>query len=98
MAETVDDLTCEHSDDEGRLTTQQLEKVVLTKGAWATLMYLYRDLNRTSGEYGQPKIRIQRYQKRSGQYRPHTKFNISSMKQAKQIADIMTEWIESSEE
>ncbi len=97
MSETVDELTCEHCDDEGLVTTKQLDKIVLTKGAWATIVYLYQDIDRKSGEYGKPKVRIQRYQKRSGVYRPHSKFNISSLKQAKQLTEVLTGWIESEE-
>lgn len=92
MAETVEELTCEWKDEEDRVLTKELEKVVLTKGAWATVMYLYQDLDRRTGEYGKPKARIQRYQKRSGRYLPHSKFNISSMDQGTKIADILTTW------
>ena len=93
MAHSVDELTCEWKDDEGRVITEQLDKIVLTKGAWATVMYLYRDLNRGTGEYGKPKARIQRYQKRGGRYSPHSKFNFSSLDQAKQVAEILMGWV-----
>lgn len=92
MPETVDELTCEWVDDDGTVVTKQLDKVVLTKGAWATVMYLYQDLNRRSGEYGKRKARIQRYQKSGGHYRPKSKFNISSTAQARQIADVLSRW------
>jgi len=92
MAATVEELTCEWTDDNGKVLTKELEKVVLTKGAWATVMYLYQDANRQTGEFGKPKARIQRYQKRNGNYRPHSKFNISSVDQGKAIAEILMGW------
>ncbi len=94
MAETVDELSCDWVDESGKVLTKQLDKVVLTKGAWATIMYLYRDANRQTGEFGKIKARIQRYQKRNGRYQAHSKFNISSLDQASKISDILTAWVE----
>ena len=91
MAETVDELTVEyHEGDE--MTVKELDKVVLTKGAWATLMYRYQDLDRKSGEFGPDKYTIRRYQKRNGEYSQRSKFNISSKDQAKSIIAALTKW------
>jgi hypothetical protein len=92
MSTTVDELTCEWKDDAGNLTTRQLDKIVLTKGSWATLMYLYQDIDRKTGDFGKLKARIQRYQKRNGRYNAQSKFNFSSLKQAKKVADILLGW------
>lgn len=92
MAETVEDLTCEWKDDTGKLLTKELDKVVLTKGAWATVMYLYQDADRKTGELGKKKARIQRYKKRDGRYLPQSKFNISSTDQGTAIAEVLTKW------
>lgn len=45
MAETVDELTIEYV-DEGVVTVKELDKQVLTKGAWATLIFRYQDWDR----------------------------------------------------
>jgi len=91
MAETVDELTVEyHEGDE--MTVKELDKIVLTKGAWATLMYRYQDLDRKSGEFGPDKYTIRRYQKRNGEYSQRSKFNISSKDQAKSIIAALTKW------
>ena len=94
MAETVQDITIEWTDDEGRLLVKQLKKEVLTSGAWSTLVFSYQELDRQSGDYGPVKFRVGRYQKRNGVFRPHSKFNISSIKQAKQIVGLLNGWIE----
>ena len=91
MAETVDELTVEyHEGDE--ITVKELDKIVLTKGAWATLMFRYQDLDRKTGEFGPDKYTIRRYQKRNGEYSQRSKFNISSKEQAKSIVDALTKW------
>ena len=48
MAETVDELTVEYMEGE-EMTVKELDKVVLTKGAWATLMFRYQDLDHKTG-------------------------------------------------
>lgn len=93
MAETVDQITISWTDDQGVETVKELDKVVLTKGAWATLVFKYQDLNRSTGEFGPVKFRIGRYQKRNGAYYPHSKFNISSEDQARRIVEILQDWI-----
>lgn len=91
MTETVDDLTIEYIED-GITTVKELDKEVLTKGAWATLIYRYQDWNRAKEEYGPDKYGIRRYQKRNGTYQQKSKFNISSKDQAQKIIDILTKW------
>ena len=62
MAETIDELTI-HYEEDGKVLRKEVAKEVLSKGAWATIMYLYQDLDRKTGEYGPRKISIRRYQK-----------------------------------
>ncbi len=93
MAETVDELTVEYMEGE-EMTVKELDKVVLTKGAWATLMYRYQDLDRKTGEFGPDKYTIRRYQKRNGEYSQRSKFNISSRDQATKIIESLSKWIE----
>ena len=92
MAETVDELSVDFT-EEGVLVTKQLDKVVLSKGAWATILYRYQDWDRAKGEYGPEKYTIRRYQKRHGQYQQKSKFNISSREQAQKIIDALQGWM-----
>lgn len=93
MAETVDELTVTY-EDEGIETVKELDKKVLTKGAWATVMFRYQEWSKAKGEYGPDKYTIRRYQKRNGEYQQKSKFNISSVDQAKSIIAALEEWIE----
>jgi hypothetical protein len=92
VAETIDELTVEYTED-GIVTTKELDKVVLTKGAWSTILFRYQDWDRKKEEYGPEKYTIRRYQKRSGEYRQQSKFNISSKEQAKQLIEALQTWI-----
>lgn len=91
MASSVDELTINYSED-GIEVVKELDKVILSKGAWSTVMFRYQEWNRSKGEYGPEKYSIRRYQKRSGEYLPKSKFNISSKDQAKAIIDALGQW------
>ncbi len=95
-ATDVEDLTIEYTED-GQLVTRQLDKIVLTKGAWSTIIYRYQDWDRRKGEYGPEKYSIRRYQKRNGEYLPKSKFNISSRDQARKIVEALETWLQEPE-
>jgi hypothetical protein len=92
MASTVDELTVSYSEG-GQELCRELDKIVLTKGAWATVMYKYQDWDARKNEYGNPKFTIRRYRKRNDQYLPQTKFNISSVDQAKKVIEALEKWV-----
>jgi hypothetical protein len=93
MAETIDELTYDY-EDEGVLVRKQLDKVVLTKGAWSTVMFLYQELDKTTtaGTFRAPKIAIVRFKKFKGSYRKQSSFNVSNEKQARQITEVFEGW------
>ncbi|KHF24883.1 hypothetical protein [Solemya velum gill symbiont] len=91
MAETPDELTVNWSED-GIDVVKELDKQILTKGAWTTIIYRFQEWNRSKEEYGADKYTIRRYQKRNGQYQQKSKFNISSKEQAQKIIDALSEW------
>ncbi|MFW8601720.1 hypothetical protein ACOHYD_09590 [Desulfobacterota bacterium M19] len=93
MASTVDELTINYEEDE-ILIVKELDKEILTKGAWATLIYRYQQWDRKKEEYGPDRYTIRRYQKRNGEYIPKSKFNISSRDQAEKIINALTKWLE----
>lgn len=92
MAETIDEITIDYEDGD-ILTTKQLDKVILTRGAWTTILFKYQDWDRANQVYGAPKYSIRRYQKRSGQFMQKSKFNISSNEQAQKIIDALQTWL-----
>ena len=93
MADTIDGISIDWKDENGQPLVRQVKKEVLTSGAWSTIMFMYQDLDKKIGEFGPKKIRVARYQKRSGKFIPQSKFNISSAKQAKRIIEIIQDWL-----
>ena len=93
MEEPIDEISIDWKDENGQHLVKQVKKEVLTSGAWSTVMFMYRDLDKRAGEFGPKKIRVVRYQKRGGKFVPQSKFNISSAKQAKRIVEIIQNWL-----
>ncbi|NLY41326.1 MAG: hypothetical protein GX055_06875 [Desulfovibrionales bacterium] len=94
MAESIDEITIDWTDEEGVQKVREIKKEVLSRGAWATVMFAYQEAGRGESEFGPVKFRVGRYQKRNGRFMPQSKFNISSVKQANQVVEFLTGWIQ----
>ncbi len=93
MASDVNDITIQY-EEEGQVLVQQLDKEILTKGAWATILFRYKNWSRAKNEFAKEMFTIRRYQKRNGEYLPKSKFNISSAEQAKKIITTLEKWVD----
>ena len=91
MAESIDDISYDYEED-GKLVRKELERHILSKGAWSTIMFLYQELDKKTDNWRPPKVSIVRYKKWNGQYRKQSGFNISSEKQARQIVEAIEKW------
>lgn len=94
MASDVNDLTVNYTED-GVLVVKELDKKILSKGAWSTIIYRYQDWDKAKSDYGPDRYTIRRYQKRNGEYMQKSKFNISSKDQASSLIEALKGWIES---
>lgn len=92
MNETVNDLTVNYEDN-GQLLVKEIDKVVLSKGAWATIIFRYQEWKPDINAFGPDKFVINRYKKSGGEYKKNSKFNISSVEQARKIVDALNIWI-----
>lgn len=92
MTETIDDLTIAYQEN-GIETIKELDKAVLSKGAWTTILFRYQEWEPQKQSYGPVKYSIRRYQKRNHQYWQKSKFNISSDDQARKIIDTLSQWL-----
>lgn len=96
MASTVEELTVNYLEGDTQLV-KELDKIVLSKGAWSTLIFRYQDWDAQNNQFGPEKFTIRRYQKRNGEYFQKSKFNISSVEQARKIIEALESWIGKSE-
>lgn len=96
MSETIDDIGIEYVEDD-KVIIKQLDKQVLTRGSWTTIMFLYQEMDKKTEDYGPEKVSIRRYQKRNGVYRQQSKFNISSAKQGREVVKALQTWFPAEE-
>lgn len=92
MATKPEELTIAYEDG-GIQTVKELDKEILTRGAWTTVIFRYQEWDRAKSQYGADKFSIRRYQKREGEYRQQSKFNISSPEQARAIIAALEKWL-----
>lgn len=93
MSSNIDDLTVNWEED-GLAVVKETGKVVLSKGAWTTILFRFQNFEKAKGQYGKSMYTIRRYQKRNGEYQMKSKFNISSNEQAKKIIESLQQWID----
>lgn len=93
MSDSIDSLTISYQDN-GTETVRELDKQVLTRGAWTTIIFRYQDWEPAKGAWSPVRFSIRRYQKRNDQYWQKSKFNISSTEQARKIIDVLNQWLE----
>ncbi|MGH8475135.1 MAG: hypothetical protein ACRER2_05080 [Methylococcales bacterium] len=93
MVSEVEELTVEYIDN-GIQTVKELDKQILSKGAWTTIIFRYQDWDRSKNQFGPDKFTIRRYQKRNGEYQQKSKFNISSTDQAVKLIEALKKWID----
>lgn len=96
MNETINDLTVNYEEN-GQLLVKEVDKVALSKGAWATMLFRYQEWRPATDDYGPDKFVIQRYKKSGGEYRRQNKFNISSADQARKLVDALSAWLDGKE-
>ena len=91
MSSTIEELSVAY-EEEGIEVVKELDKAVLTKGTWATLVFRYQQWEPAKEAYSEDKYTIRRYRKMKGEYRAQSKFNISGREQALKLIEILQEW------
>lgn len=93
MASKAEECTINYEED-GVVVVKELDKAVLSRGAWATVLFKFVQWDRAKSDYGPERYSIRRYRKIDDEYRQQAKFTISSKDQAQKIVDALKKWIE----
>lgn len=91
MAENINDITVNY-EEEGELLVEELDKVILNRGAWTSIIFRYRERNRQSGEMGPPKATLRRYQKYQGVFKKRDAINLSA-DAARTLSTVLHTWL-----
>ena len=79
--------------EDGESVVEELDKVVLTKGVWSTILFRYRERKSSTGEFGPVKASLRRYQKHQGVYKKRDAVNLTA-DSAKLLISSLNEWLE----
>ena len=90
MASDIDDLTVNYEED-GQVVVEELDKLILHRGSWTTVLFLYRERDNKTGEFGAPKAGLRRYQKYQGVFRKRDAVNLTE-KTAPLLIGKLKEW------
>ncbi len=90
MSSDIDDLSVQY-EEEGEVVVEQLDKLILHRGSWTTVLFLYREKDRKTGEFGAPKAGLRRYQKTQGVFRKRDAINLTE-KTAPMLVKQLQEW------
>ena len=93
MAATIEEITINYEED-GKVLVKELDKEVLTKGAWTTIVFRYQQWDDKKEDFGAEQYTIRRYRKTGGEYRQQSKFTISNAEQARKIIATLSRWLE----
>ncbi|CAM2059753.1 conserved hypothetical protein [Desulfovibrionales bacterium] len=93
IAQNIDDLTV-HYEEDGLVKVEELDRTVLTHGAWTTIIFRCRQWDIHKEAYGPEQYTIRRYKKTGGEYRQQSKFTISSPNQARKIIEVLRSWLD----
>lgn len=96
MNNSVEELSINY-EEEGILKVKEIDKEILSTGAWATVFFRYQEWDAKTDGYGSDKYTLRRYRKMNGEYRQQSKFTISSAAQAKKIIAALERWQEDTE-
>jgi len=93
MIEDIKDITIAY-EEEGQQVIEELNREVISKGgAWATIIFRYRQWEAKTESFGEDRFTIRRYRKLNGEYRQQNKFNISGPEQARKIIETLNKWL-----
>ncbi|HLV33355.1 MAG TPA: hypothetical protein VKY57_17440 [Chitinispirillaceae bacterium] len=92
MASNIEEVTINYEED-GVLVVKELDKEILSKGSWSTILFKYQQWERAKNDYGPERFSIRRYRKLDNEYRQQAKFNISSKDQALKIIETLSKWV-----
>lgn len=92
MAENINDITVTYEED-GEMLVEEMEKVILNRGAWTSILFRYRERDRQSGQMGPPKATLRRYQKYQGVFKKRDAINLSA-DTARTLVETLNQWLE----
>ena len=89
-AQSIDDISFDWEED-GRQVRRELDRRVLSRGGWPTVMYLYQELDLQTDAWRPAKVALVRYQSKRGMLRKHASITLGEVKSL-ELAAALEQW------
>jgi hypothetical protein len=92
VEDNFEDLTVAWTEN-GKEVVRELDRLVVQKSSgWATIAFLFEELDPDTGSYGSPRAQVRRYRKRGGRWQVNGKLVIGNEEAARNLARAIQKW------
>lgn len=88
----AEELTVAFSEGGAEKVRELHKRVLSSSSTWATLAFLFAEIDADTGEPKPPKLGLRRYKRRSGRWVVDKHFVLSSAAQARGLAEAIAQW------
>ena len=90
--DNFDELTV-HWVEDGKEVVRELDRIIVQKSSgWATIAFLFEEIDKVTGESSGPKINLRRYRKRGGRWQVNSKFVVGGEDVSRDLARAIQKW------
>lgn len=89
--EELDDIRWDWEED-GRLVRRELDRRTFARGGWATIVFLYEELDVAADAWKDRRVAIVRFQKVRGLWKKHAGWNLDGEREAQDLAATLAAW------
>ncbi len=89
--EELDDIRWDWEED-GRLVRRELDRRTFARGGWATVLFLFQELDLERDAWQPAKVAVVRFQKLRGLWKKHAAWNLAGETDVASVVEALTAW------
>ena len=89
--EELDDIRWDWEED-GRLVRREVDRRTFARGGWATVLFLYEELDAAADTWKPARVAVVRFQKVRGLWKKHAAWNLDGEREAREVIDALVAW------
>ena len=89
--EELDEIRWDWEED-GRLVRRELDRRTFARGGWATILFLYEELDPERDAWKPARVAVVRFQKVRGLWKKHAAWNLDGEREAREVKAALDAW------
>ena len=89
--EELDEIRWDWEED-GRLVRRELDRRTFARGGWATILFLYEELDLEADAWKPARVAVVRFQKVRGLWKKHAAWNLDGEREAREVVAALDAW------